>query len=225
MPGLNEFYRYIERKEKEADAPAAAERPPVPEPGTQENVRYLVRGGITIAVPLDEQDPPTTLAERAVVEPPQTPLPQEAASFRELTMPRAMVRPAFKISSPKQPLEQLLIPALPPRNPSTDAEGAALWEGLPRHVQILASMAPETIPPSRTFEETREQLIVRLLDPILTLEETAKLLDVCPATVRRYANRGNLSHHRTLGQQRRFKLSDVMAFLDKRAAKQQTRLL
>ena len=56
MPGLDEFYRYIERKEKEADEPASPERPPVPEPGTIENVRYVVRGGITIAVPLDAPD-------------------------------------------------------------------------------------------------------------------------------------------------------------------------
>ena len=224
MPGLDEFYRYIERREKEAEDAISQERAPVPPPGTIENVRYVVRGGITIAVPIDEPDPPLLIAEQAtavaLADPLQPALPLEVPTAREAGVPRTMVRPAFKIPGPKQATEQLLIPPLPPQNPSTDAEGAQLWEGLPRHVQILASMAPETIPPSRTFEETREQLIVRLLDPILTLEETAKLLDVCPATVRRYANRGHLTHHRTLGQQRRFKLSDVMAFLDKRAAKQ-----
>jgi excisionase family DNA binding protein len=219
MPGLDDFYRYIERKEKEAEDAASSERLPVPQPGTTENVRYVVRGGITIAVGRDEPDPPLLIAETATA----VADPEETTTTREATLPRTMVRPTFKIASPKQATEQLLIPPLPPQIPSTDAEGAQLWEGLPRHVQILASMAPETIPPSRTFEETREQLIVRLLDPILTLEETAKILDVCPATVRRYANRGNLTHHRTLGQQRRFKLSDVMAFLDKRAAKQQAR--
>lgn len=218
MPGLDEFYRYIERKEKQAEEALSQERTPVPEPGTIDNVRYVVRGGITIAVPIDEPDPPLLIAEATTAV--ADVHPHDTATVREAGGPRTVVRPAFKIPSPKQATEQLLIPPLPPQIPSTDAEGAQLWEGLPRHVQILASMAPETIPPSRTFEETREQLIVRLLDPILTLEETAKLLDVCPATVRRYANRGHLTHHRTLGQQRRFKLSDVMAFLDKRAAKQ-----
>ncbi|WP_394794304.1 helix-turn-helix domain-containing protein [Armatimonas sp.] len=225
MPGLDEFYRYIERKEKEADEPASPERPPVPEPGTIENVRYVVRGGITIAVPLDAPDSFLLTVESFAADTAQTTLPLEMLSGKEPTVPRVMVRPTFKIPNPKQATEQLLIPLLPPQHPTTDAEGAELWEGLPRHVQILASMTPDTVPPSRTFEETREQLIIRLLDPILTLEETAKLLDVCPATVRRYANRGNLTHHRTLGQQRRFKLSDVMTFLDKRAAKQQARLL
>ena len=63
-------------------------------------------------------------------------------------------------------------------------------------------------------EETREQLLQRLLDPMVSLEEAAKLLDVCPTTVRRYTNKGLLKHHRTAGNQRRFKLSDVLSFLE-----------
>ena len=39
--------------------------------------------------------------------------------------------------------------------------------------------------------------------------------------VGRHANRGNLSHHRTIGQQRRFRLSDVLAFLERRAVRSQ----
>ncbi|MDQ2799269.1 MAG: helix-turn-helix domain-containing protein [Armatimonadota bacterium] len=61
-------------------------------------------------------------------------------------------------------------------------------------------------------EETKEELLRRLLDPTLTLEETARLLDVCPTTVRRYTNRGILPHERSAGNQRRFKLSSVLAF-------------
>ena len=55
-------------------------------------------------------------------------------------------------------------------------------------------------------------MIERLLDPQLSLEETSRLLGVCPATVRRYTNRGWLDHHRTTGGQRRFKLSDIVVF-------------
>ena len=69
-------------------------------------------------------------------------------------------------------------------------------------------------PPRRRPVETREQLLSRLLDPILTLEETALMLDVCPATVRRYTNRGILPHERSKGNQRRFKLSSVLAFME-----------
>lgn len=64
------------------------------------------------------------------------------------------------------------------------------------------------------FKETRADLIGRLLDPPLTLEETARLIGVCPTTVRRYTNRGWLSHYRTPGNQRRFRLSAVLTFLE-----------
>ncbi len=59
----------------------------------------------------------------------------------------------------------------------------------------------------------REQLIKRLADPVLTLKETAKLLGVCTATVRRYTNKGLLEHFRTAGGQRRFRLSQVLKFM------------
>ena len=62
-------------------------------------------------------------------------------------------------------------------------------------------------------KETREELLARLLDPVLTLDEAAQVLNVCPTTVRRYTNRGLLEHHRTIGNQRRFRLSHVLALL------------
>ncbi len=65
----------------------------------------------------------------------------------------------------------------------------------------------------RSADESRDELIERLLDPELTLQETAKLLNVCPTTVRRYTNRGVLNHFRTPGNQRRFRLSDVLEFM------------
>jgi excisionase family DNA binding protein len=62
-------------------------------------------------------------------------------------------------------------------------------------------------------KESREQLLARLLDPVLTLEEAAQVLNVCPTTVRRYTNKGVLQHYRTSGNQRRFRLSHVLSFL------------
>jgi excisionase family DNA binding protein len=105
----------------------------------------------------------------------------------------------------------------PPR--LSDGDAAALWDRLPRHIQLLVGMTePEEEVAqkyyTRGFKETRHQLIERLLDPTLTLEDTARVLGVCPTTVRRYTNRGVLPHHRTVGQQRRFRLSDVLAFLE-----------
>ena len=66
----------------------------------------------------------------------------------------------------------------------------------------------------RSFKESRIELIEKLLDPTLSLEDTARLLNVCPTTVRRYTNKGMLTHQRTSGDQRRFKLSDVLTFLE-----------
>jgi excisionase family DNA binding protein len=73
-----------------------------------------------------------------------------------------------------------------------------------------ANIPPPAPPASR---ESREELMARLLDPILTLEEAAQLLGVCPTTVRRWTNKGVLQHYRTSGNQRRFRLSHVVGFL------------
>jgi len=62
---------------------------------------------------------------------------------------------------------------------------------------------------------SRAMLLARLLNPELTLRETALLLNVCPTTVRRYTNSGQLPHHRTQGNQRRFRLSDILEFVTK----------
>jgi excisionase family DNA binding protein len=80
-------------------------------------------------------------------------------------------------------------------------------------IQTLSTATPRKGRGPRR-EETREELLSRLIDPTLTLEETAKILEVCPTTVRRYTNKGILPHERSQGNQRRFKLSRVLAFRD-----------
>lgn len=198
MPGpLDREKKFIEQRERGLEAPPVKpDTPERPTPGGDRNVSYRVVKGVTIAVPAD--------GESAVLD----------------EVPVAPTRPVFKIPPPppKRP-EEVVAPHLPSARPESDGEAASLWESLPRHVQILASLAAEVGEPTgeRTFEETRPQLLARLLDPALTLEETARLLDVCPATVRRYTNRGQLPHTRTIGQQRRFRLSEVLAFLEMRA--------
>lgn len=69
----------------------------------------------------------------------------------------------------------------------------------------------------------REELIEKLLDPVISLEEAATLIGVCKTTVRRYTNKGELECLRTPGQQRRFKLSQVLAFVKKREEEQKAR--
>jgi len=70
----------------------------------------------------------------------------------------------------------------------------------------------------RPITETREEIIRRLLDPELTLHEAAAVLDLSKATVRRYTDQGKLVCLRTEGGQRRFRLSDLLTFLDRQTA-------
>lgn len=91
-----------------------------------------------------------------------------------------------------------------------------VWQSLPKNVEFLCSFFDDAVTANYyrgDFRETREDLIRRLLDPELSLEETSRLLGVCPATVRRYTNRDWLNHHRTKGGQRRFRLSDIVKFV------------
>ena len=90
---------------------------------------------------------------------------------------------------------------------------------LARQGKLPLEIAPEPKPApgeSRRVMETRDELVERLLDPTLTLQETALLLGVCPTTVRRYTNRGALRCMRTPGNQRRFRLSDILEFMENR---------
>ncbi len=103
------------------------------------------------------------------------------------------------------------------RSPSIDAELQRIWEALPKNVAFLCSYYDDGVTKNYyrgEFKESRQELIRRLLDPELSLEETSRLLGVCPATVRRYTNREWLAHHRTTGGQRRFRLSDVVKFVE-----------
>jgi excisionase family DNA binding protein len=103
----------------------------------------------------------------------------------------------------------------PERN--IDPELQQIWESLPKSIDFLCEYYDDSVTASYyrgEFKETRQDLIRRLLDPELSLEETSRLLGVCPATVRRYTNRGWLEHHRTVGGQRRFRLSNIVQFVD-----------
>ncbi len=91
-----------------------------------------------------------------------------------------------------------------------------VWETLPKSIAFLCEFYDDSVTATYygEFKESRQDLIGRLLDPELSLEESSRLLGVCPATVRRYTNRGWLAHHRTNGGQRRFRLSDIVKFVE-----------
>lgn len=211
MRSLDEFNRYIEKQTggptAARDGVVAAKRQgkqiavaPNSDAAAPAGVRYVLRGGVTIAVPAAKSDAP---GNDVVAE-------ETAAAHAALLDPPAHSEPVS-------------------RGEETTAEASAsgdalLWQRLPRHIQLLIRLADSQEEEAaqkyytRGFKESRRQLIERLLDPTLTLEDTARVLGVVPATVRRYTNRGVLPHHRTVGQQRRFRLSDVLAFLEAQQA-------
>ena len=101
------------------------------------------------------------------------------------------------------------------QGPGPDAEGITEAEVLK---SLQAEDAEEAAEPDapRGASETREELVRRLLDPTLGLKDCSLLLGVCATTVRRYTNRGLLRCFRTPGNQRRFRLSDVLEFMERR---------
>ncbi len=189
--------------------------------------------------PLEPRMPEPKTPEPTVDSVSMTPLepinPDQGELFSEGTgEPKPIIRQPEK-SPVVQPSEQAqpAIPAQPakplqpvrPMHPKAEApkptiaesvEIGEMWAKLPRHIQLLMGQASQEVAQNsyKQFKETREELIARLLDPTLSLEETARILNVCPTTVRRYTNRGVLTHIRTAGNQRRFRLSDVLAFLE-----------
>ncbi|MBL8060264.1 MAG: helix-turn-helix domain-containing protein [Chthonomonas sp.] len=98
-----------------------------------------------------------------------------------------------------------------------DPQLTEVWSSLPKNIEFLGRFFDDKVTANYytgDFKESRQELIRRLLDPQLTLEEVSRLLGVCPATVRRYTNRNWLNHHRTEGGQRRFRLTDVVKFVE-----------
>jgi excisionase family DNA binding protein len=231
-----------EKQEKARRAAAAAKRAPLPKPAELPGAalpgfRYVLRGGVTVAVPVDEKGEGGEEAPPVPVPGPEPAVAEAEDEADDLLADKrdggaagfAYLPPLVEADEPTQVIDA---PARPratrraaeaedtEREELSEGDAAALWRRLPRHIQLLVGMHPEPQEEvaqkyyTRGFKETRAQLIERLLDPTLTLEDTARVLGVCPTTVRRYTNRGTLPCYRTIGQQRRFRLSDVLAFLE-----------
>ena len=162
----------------------------------------------------------------------EIPKDQPTLSHSEYTgeprpIPAEPQAPAPPVETPQiqatldMPLPPKPVPALKPRvekqpQAAADAGAQENWDRVPRHLQTLFGAPSQEVAQNsyKAFKETREELVQRLLDPTVSLEEAARVLNVCPTTVRRYTNRGVLHHYRTAGNQRRFKLSDVLAFME-----------
>jgi excisionase family DNA binding protein len=117
--------------------------------------------------------------------------------------------------SPAAAVERAAVPS-PVQATEETMEEPQNFARFPQQLHDLLQSAQDEVAQNsyKAFKESRATLIERLLDPPLTLEEAARILNVCPTTVRRYTNRGVLTHFRTAGNQRRFRLSEVLAFME-----------
>ncbi|MCL6474478.1 MAG: helix-turn-helix domain-containing protein [Firmicutes bacterium] len=165
--------------------------------------------------------PPVQEQEEAVAE---TPVPEVSEPPAETVSPETAVgrkeRPQSAKPVKRAPYTRSVRPVPPPQSIEE------LWKRVPKHVRLLVELGDDEVTQKyydRQFKESRQELVERLLNPSLTLEDTARLLGVCPTTVRRYTERGLLNHYRTPGNQRRFRLSDVIAFLEARQQAQEAR--
>jgi excisionase family DNA binding protein len=174
------------------------------------------------APPEEPAAEPESLAATAEGPPePEAPLPASRPEMAELEAELAA--------------ETAEAPSLPAARPSFTRLPAAPGdlhapEGQTRRLQRLVGRqqrlpleVEEAQAPARGSAacESREELIERLLDPVLSIEETSTLLGVCATSVRRYTNRGVLKCFRTPGNQRRFRLSDVLDFMEKQQSTSQ----
>jgi excisionase family DNA binding protein len=185
--------------------------------------------------PAREGERPAPSAIRPPAQPPVPPRPPVSehptpARKETPTTPERQVPPPVKVRKGEQSLPSSVRPI--GAEPSEPKRKGSKPQSPERMKQLMASIdsalqtsLPLPTPPRESaarrrkrspFSEARESLIRRLVDPELKLREVALLLNVCPTTVRRYANRGSLTSHRTGGNQRRFRLSDVVDFLHTR---------
>jgi excisionase family DNA binding protein len=206
-------------------APPASAIPEIPE--VEDYLPILRRRVSPPPIPIPEA-PKATVEEKPAPMPviQRQERPQRMLFPTDLEPTASPARPA-----PAKPQVQAPVPTPVPVKPQAKpveppaqvvAEGSQdMWERLPRHVQLLVGLNPSEVAQRsyKQFKETRDQLVERLLDPTLSLEDTARILNVCPTTVRRYTNKDLLKHLRTAGNQRRFRLSDVLTFMESQAGK------
>lgn len=199
MRSLQDWTRYLEQQEQDLQTTPKATRTAAPEPPAPPPARP-----VEPPKPKDE-DVPAFLRAEPVPAPEPAPEPPAKPAKAPAPMPE-------KLAVAPKPVPE------PPVAKEAISKAAGIRKRLPRAIETSSVGEREVARASyKTFKESREELIQRLVDPILTLEEVARILNVCPTTVRRYTNKGAIAHHRTAGNQRRFRLSDVLAFLEQQS--------
>ncbi len=225
VPQVEDFFSFLSKNGSSAPPAAEPATEPEPEvfrvPDDQGTLHFSEGTGEPRPIVLEPKPVPPVVAPTPAVEAPRIQTaPATVAPVAPTVRPEPVQAPVVVEPAPVVESE----PAKPVAAP-TPQVGAAepksaeeRLDRLPRHLRTLSALedVPEIAQNSyKTFKETRAQLIERLLDPVVSLEEAARILNVCPTTVRRYTNRGALKCIRTAGNQRRFKLSEVLSFMEK----------
>ncbi len=100
-------------------------------------------------------------------------------------------------------------------DPDAPARPRAAKEGADRRTSPEKTRpAPPRSPGRPRLERSRQQVLHRLLDPEVTLHEAALLLNISKSTLRRYTDSDRLPSFRSPGGQRRFHLSELLAFVE-----------
>lgn len=199
VPQVEDFFAFLSREETKTAEPDPF---PITEVSRNRGIGHLSEGtGEPRPITMEDiQSVAPQVIEPASPEVEVVPEPVEVfepEAVEEIEEPAPKARPARKVN-PAQNLQEK-------------------WDRMPHHLQTLFGVnTGEEIAQNsyKTFKESRGALIERLLDPSISLEEAARILNVCPTTVRRYTNKGVLRHFRTAGNQRRFRLSDVLLFME-----------
>jgi excisionase family DNA binding protein len=202
MQGLDEYNRFLQRKTAPKTKEKIAEKASVEAKkalGSEPGVRYTIENGVTRPIcPEDLPEPVLSL----VIAPEVKPIARTIAPPR---IPLSAMKPSRR---PQMPM-----PAV-----ATERPVIPCWERLPAHIQLIAGLIePDeaNLYDDEARGAERQKLIESLLNPTVTLDEAAVLLGVSSATVRRYTTKGILPCQRTVGQQRRFRLADVLVFLER----------
>lgn len=197
--------RFIIHRKDAAAQPAAGARGPAPLLRPPE--RQAASSTASPAAPLQGSLYP---AGGVVAPPAEEPARPKASPF-------VSVSDVWKaIEKPPPPAQQEPAPNRMPAQPLKRPQPVAAAPG-PAPAQAPGNASPATAAAARervSREQTREEILERLFNPTISLEEAAKIMGVCKATVRRYTAMGILPHYRTPGNQRRFKLNDIILFLE-----------
>jgi len=210
VPQVEDFLSFLSKSATREPAAAEPEAEPYVAPKDQGTLIFAEGTGEPRPI-VKDPNPEAVVTDPAPVSETQLPKP----TVETVTEPKpAEVREEAPVVTDAPVVHPK--PAAVPKPAPAALSAEEKWGRIPRHLQTLFSGDSGEVAQNsyKTFKETRTQLIERLLDPVISLEEAARVLNVCPTTVRRYTNRGALRCLRTAGNQRRFKLSDVLSFME-----------